>query len=264
LRVFVDNNLVVFGGPSAVDADISAPAQLKLHTLATTYPVRWVTIHISHAGDTAAFDANAAAEAAGATPSENMAWLPGENFGAFFFCPTGNTDSVAGENPFLQARGAYGAIFRVDMVRVGKFDGVISLLYLGDHTHNSFDNLAFANEHQLLATEDRGDTLHTQLNTLDSVWAFETRLPKKAPIRFIALGRDATSVAHGEDNEPTGLFVSDGSTGGAGGVAVSKPTVWGGAYCGCRPRSLARALPTSGKTSRGARISAEIRNRARS
>jgi hypothetical protein len=73
------------------------------------------------------------------------------------------------------------------------------------------DAFAFANEHQLLATEDRGDTLHTQLNTLDSVWAFEVKAKNKSPIRFIALGRDATSIAHGEDNEPTGLFVSNGS-----------------------------------------------------
>ena len=55
------------------------------------------------------------------------------------------------------------------------------------------------------------DTLHTQLNTLDSVWAFEVKAKNKSPIRFIALGRDATSIAHGEDNEPTGLFVSNGS-----------------------------------------------------
>ena len=33
-----------------------------------------------------------------------------------------------------------------------------------------------------------------------------------APLRFIALGRDATSVTQGEDNEPTGLHVSTGST----------------------------------------------------
>ena len=31
-------------------------------------------------------------------------------------------------------------------------------------------------------------------------------------IRFIALGRDATSIAHGEDNEPTGIYVSNGSS----------------------------------------------------
>jgi hypothetical protein len=231
LQVIVDGNPVVFGGTTAAarDADISAPVQLKLHTLGTSYPVKWVTVHTANAGDTAGFDANAAAKAAGATPfkrPENMAWLSGSDFRTFFFDPTGDTDSVAGDNPFLQARGAYGAIFRVD-IRDGddrdgdhdrddrhgaSGDGKISLHFLGDHTHNSFDNLTFANEHQLMATEDRGDLLHTELNTLDSVWAFDVRKPGKGPIRFIALGRDATSILHGEDNEPTGLFVSNGSS----------------------------------------------------
>ena len=46
---------------------------------------------------------------------------------------------------------------------------------LGDAVHSSFDNLTFADTNTILATEDRGDTLHTQLNTLDSVWAFDVR-----------------------------------------------------------------------------------------
>src|SRR5262249_18656878 len=138
--------------------------------------------------------------------------------------PTGDTDSVAGDNPFLQARGAYGAIFQVDLNgddddhddqghddhHGNQGDGQISLFFLGDHEHNSFDNMAFANQHQLLVAEDRGDTLHTQLNTLDSVWAFDVRGKNRKPLRFIALGRDATSIAHAEDNEPTGVFVSNG------------------------------------------------------
>jgi len=108
----------VFGGPNAVDADISSTAQLRLHTPGTSFPIRWVTIHIAKPGDTGGFSANAAAKAAGATPfkrPENMAWPPGSDFPTFFFDPTGYTDAVAGDNPFLQARGAYGAIFRVDL-----------------------------------------------------------------------------------------------------------------------------------------------------
>jgi secreted PhoX family phosphatase len=115
LQVIIDRKPVVFGGPAAVDADISSPAQLKLHTPGTSYPIRWITIHTANAGDTASFDANAAAKTAGATPfkrPENMAWLPGSNFSTFFFDPTGDTDAVAGENGFLQARGAYGAFPR--------------------------------------------------------------------------------------------------------------------------------------------------------
>ena len=230
LQVTVDGTPIVFGGttPQQRDADISSTAQLKLHTPGTHYPVKWVTIHTSKTGDTAPFDANAAAKTAGATPfkrPENLAWLPGSDFRTFFFDPTGDTNSIAGENPFLRARGAYGAIFRVDLNRRGddndhgrdddrhgqpksSFDGQISLFVLGDHDHNSFDNLAFINERQLLAAEDRGDLLHTELNTLDSIWAFN--VPNGKATRFVALGRDATSITHGEDNEPTGVYVSNG------------------------------------------------------
>jgi hypothetical protein len=81
---------------------------------------------------------------------------------------------------------------------------------LGDAAHSSFDNLTFADTSNILATEDRGDLLHTQLNTLDSVWAFDVRGNGTNPRRLIALGRDAISETSGEDNEPTGLFVSEG------------------------------------------------------
>jgi hypothetical protein len=224
LQVIVDGTQIVFGGANSVDADISSDAQLKLHTPGTHYPVKWVTIHTANAVDTAGFDANAAAKTAGATPfkrPENMAWLPGSEFRTFFFDPTGDTDKTAGENPFLQARGSYGSIFRVDLSEEDggdaddhhghspANDGRISLFFLGDHDHNSFDNLSFINEHQLLATEDRGDALHDQLNTLDSVWAFNVK--NGNAIRFIALGRDGTSVTTHGDNEPTGLYVSNGS-----------------------------------------------------
>lgn len=222
LRVLIGGKPIVFNAADP-DGDIMAPAQLQLHSFGTSYPIKWVTIHTSKAGDTAAFDANAAAKAAGATPfkrPENLAWLPGSNFGTFFFCPTGDTNAIAGENPELAARGAYGAIFRVDLG--AKDSGVISIFILGDREHNSFDNIAFSDSNSLLAAEDRGDTLHDQLNTLDSVWAFSlnSRPPVPFPgalkkgnpksVRFIALGQDASAVARKVDNEPTGLFVSNG------------------------------------------------------
>ena len=89
--------------------------------------------------------------------------------------------------------------------------GKISIFVLGDADHASFDNLTFADDHTLLAAEDRGDTLHAQLNKLDSVWAFSTDVSAAAR-RLIALGRDSLSLVRGEDNEPTGLHVSIGST----------------------------------------------------
>ena len=59
--------------------------------------------------------------------------------------------------------------------------------------------------------EDRGDTLHDQLNKLDSIWAY--KLNKQHPdrnlvTRFLALGQD--QLATDEDNEPTGLHMSEG------------------------------------------------------
>jgi len=211
LQVSIDGQPVVFS-PADPVGDTFSTNQLKLHTPGTSYPVRWVTIHDTAVDGTDSFDANAAAKTAGATPfkrPENAAFLPGSGFRTFFFCPTGDTDSTSGNVPELAARGSWGSIFRVDL-RESRNSGRISIFVLGDAAHASFDNLTFGDTNTLLATEDRGDTLHAELNTLDSVWAFSVngRQPAK---RLIALGRDATSQAAGEDNEPTGLHVSNGN-----------------------------------------------------
>jgi len=231
LQVIVDGKPITFHADDII-GDIIAPAQRKLHTPGTSWPIKWITIHESNAGDTTPFVATTAAKAAGATPfkrPENMAWFPDSKFRTFFFTATGDTDAPTGQVPQLAARGSWGAIFRVDLrddgdrghgnddrddrgnSRKGKGDeGTISILVLGDQDHTSFDNLAFANDHQLLAAEDRGDTLHQQLQKFDSVWAYDVKNGKA--LRFIALGRDATSAAAGNDNnEPTGVFVSSGS-----------------------------------------------------
>lgn len=205
--------------------DAFSDNQLKLHTLGASWPVKWVTIHDTAVDGTASFDANAAAKAAGATPfkrPENAQFLPGSGFQTFFFCPTGDTSTVSGNVAALAARGAWGSIFRVDL-DASRDTGTISIFYLGDSEHASFDNLTFASAKFLLATEDRGDGLHKQLNTLDSVWAFDVTDPDAAPVRLIALGRDAASTVDAHlldagtpgyqnegDNEPTGLLVSDG------------------------------------------------------
>jgi len=222
LQVIIDGSPVVFNANDVI-GDITSPAQRKLNTPGTSWPIKWVTVHESKAGDTAGFVATLAAKAAGATPfkrPENMAWLPGEEFRTFFFAATGDTDAPTGQVPQLAARGAWGTIFRVDLGdddhrgndnngKAQKDDGKISVFALGDEEHNSFDNLAFANERQLLAAEDRGNALHLQLQKLDSVWAYDVENGRA--IRFIALGRDATSIAQNDDNEPTGVFVSNGS-----------------------------------------------------
>ncbi len=200
LRVTINGTPIVFNSLDPVGDTFSA-AQLALHTLGTSYPVDWVTVHDTDIDGFASFGANTAAKKAGATPfkrPENAQFLPGCGFFTFFFDPTGDTDAGSGNTPALAARGSWGSIFRVDLDQ-DRNTGKISIFVLGDAAHASFDNLTFADDDTLLAAEDRGDTLHTQINTLDSVWAFATD-GSAAPRRFVALGRDHVSVG-GEDNE---------------------------------------------------------------
>jgi len=210
LQVLIDGRAVRFhaNDPSG---DVFAVNQLRLHTLGTSYPFKWVTVHDTAVDGTKPFNENLRAKAAGATPfkrPENLQFLPGSNFQTFFFCPTGDTNSDSGNVPDLAQRGAWGSIFRVDQ-NPDRMGGTISIFVLGTKEQNSFDNLTFADEHTLLAAEDRGDGLHAQLNALDSVWSY-TVDGSQPPLRFIALGRDVVAEVKG-DNEPTGLHVSNGS-----------------------------------------------------
>jgi hypothetical protein len=211
---------LVFGGASAAAAfaDVYSQAQKDLRTPGTSWPAVWVLVHdTGGAPDPAtcsAFDANAAAKTAHATPfkrPENLQFLPGSRFDTFFFDETGDTDSRSGQVPELAARGAWGSIFRVRFPWASS-NGNISIVIVGDKDHAAFDNLAFGDGETLLATEDRGDMLHDQLNLLDSVWAFDVVDGDHPARRLIGLGRDAVAAPVGEeDNEPTGLHVSDGA-----------------------------------------------------
>src|SRR5262249_15475590 len=153
---------------------------------------------------TAPFDANAMAKTKLATPfkrPENGKFQPGTGFQTFFFDVTGDTDATSGNQPALAARGSWGAIFRLHFPWWNS-TGTIESVVLGDADHASFDNVTFADDETLLVAEDRGDTLHDQLNNLDSVWAFDVKGRNTRPRRLLALGREA--AAADEDNEPTG------------------------------------------------------------
>jgi hypothetical protein len=240
LQVTINGQPLVYVNVDATHptGDAFSGNQLKLHTPGTSWPVKWVTVHDTAVDGAADFDANAAAKAAGATPfkrPENAQFLPGSGFLTFFFDPTGDTSTVSGNVAALAARGAWGSIFRVDL-DPSRDTGKLSIFYLGDSEHAAFDNLTFANAKYLLATEDRGDSLHKQLNQLDSVWAFDVTNSKAAPVRLIALGRDSASTVDAHlsdaatpgyqnegDNEPTGLHVSDGDPTLAGLIGSHEP-----------------------------------------
>jgi hypothetical protein len=68
----------------------------------------------------------------------------------------------------------------------------------------------------IVVTEDRGDTLHDQLNRLDSIWAYKLNQhdPERSiAARFVALRLDNLADVPGEeDNEPTGVHMSEGDS----------------------------------------------------
>ena len=221
LQVSIDGNPVVFV-PFSMEhptGDVLSNNQLLLHTVGASYPVQWVTVHDTAVDGTGAFDANALAKAAGATPfkrPENGQFQPNSHFQTFFFDVTGDTDNRAGVQPVLAARGAWGGIFRVDL-DASRDTGHISLVVLGDADHAAFDNITFADSKDtVLVAEDRGDTLHDQLNKLDSIWAYQLKdsdPSKNVVTRFLALGQDIVAGVPGqEDNEPTGLHMSEGDS----------------------------------------------------
>jgi hypothetical protein len=206
----------------AIDAthptgDALSDNQKALHTVGMSFPCKWVTIHDTDTQGTAAFDANAAAKAAHATPfkrPENGQFVPDTNFQSFIFVITGDTDAIAGNNAELAKRGAWGGVFRADFAKDSD-NGTIGLIVLGDANHAAFDNITFPDKETMLLTEDRGDLLHDQLDKLDSVWAYhlDNNPTHNTSARLVALGLDKLAAPVGqEDNEPTGLHFSDGDS----------------------------------------------------
>ena len=221
LQVSINGNPIVFVPVDAghPNGDTRSQNQLLLHTVGASWPVQWVTVHDSAINGTNPFDANALAKAAGATPfkrPENGQFQPGSHFRTFVFVVTGDTDNTAGTDPVLAARGAWGGIFRVDL-NANRESGNISLVVLGDADHASFDNVTFVDDKDtILVTEDRGDMLHDQLNKLDSIWAYKLdrgHPERSIAARFVGLGEDRMApIATEEDNEPTGLHMSEGDS----------------------------------------------------
>src|SRR6266542_4220559 len=207
LQVSINGNPLVFVpvDDQHPNGDTRSENQLLLHTVGSSWPVQWVTIHDTEIDGTDPFDANALAKVAAATPfkrPENGQFQPGSHFQSFVFDITGDTDNTAGTDPVLAARGAWGGIFRVDLDR-SRETGQISLVVLGDADHASSDNLTFVDDKDtILVGEDRGDTLHDQLNKLDSIWAYKlnSQHPDQTLVtRFLALGQD--QLATDEVNE---------------------------------------------------------------
>jgi hypothetical protein len=222
--------------PNAATGDALGGPIADLHS-GTTLDAKWVTIHDTSVDGSASFSANALAKNPLATHSgnkgtplkrpENGKFVPGTNFASFVFTETGDTDKPAGNyvspagSPFAgakaSARGSWGAVMRLDMPRAGSDIASINTVELGDESHASPDNLSFLDKNTVLVAEDRGNGLHSQDNTLDSIWSFDltrnyNQINGNAQ-RLVALGRDSEALLfQNEDNEPTGIIVANGST----------------------------------------------------
>ncbi|MDX6550497.1 MAG: hypothetical protein QOJ31_1181 [Gaiellales bacterium] len=232
----------------AADADILSNDTRDLRTYGLTFKTRWVTIHDTAVDGTTPFDANSLAKAAGATPfkrPENGVFRPGTDFRQFVFDETGDTDinTEAGSQD-----GGFGSLFRLNQANPSANTGSLNLLYRGDATHAAFDNLAFADNHNLIVVEDAGDTLHSQRNGFDSMWQLNAAAgygnpATPAPVRLLAQGRDPsatldsaflgmTGFQNDGDNEITGIHISDGAASVSGilGVKTPRPLVAGSAW----------------------------------
>jgi Collagen triple helix repeat (20 copies) len=238
LRVSVDGTPLTFASQDPV-----AGAPDKRLYSGETLQASWVTIHDTGTDGTTPFDANAAAKAANATPfkrPENGRFVPASGFKSYAFTVTGDTNAtaIANQTPDGQTwadRGAAGAVMQLDMPSSGSNTGTVRAIVPGDFEHNSYDSITFLDKHTLLVGEDRGETLHTQLNALDSTHSFDLTQPFSQRLataqRLIAQGRDPEATEdiqrkegsppqadqNDGDNEVTGLLVSNGES------TVAKP-----------------------------------------
>ncbi|MGH3841548.1 MAG: alkaline phosphatase PhoX [Pseudonocardiaceae bacterium] len=218
--------------------------QKALHTFGVSFDTKWVTVHDTATDPSGpAFDANALAKAAGATPfkrPENGQFRPLSGFREFFFDETGDTNADSTANADF---GGWGSVFKLSQFSPTADQGKLSLFYKGDKAHAGFDNVAFVDLTHMAFVEDAGDTLHSQRNALDSGYLFDVNRSYangQQPLRFLAQGRDASATIdsgfsglpgfqNDGDNEITGIHVSDGDPGifGILGAKIPLPFVVG-------------------------------------
>ena len=112
-----------------------------------------------------AYDANAAAKTAGATPfkrPENGVFRPGSRFGQFFFTVTGDTNTTSDANA---GYGGWGALMQLTQADPGSDHGRLQVFYRGDQEHTGLDNTTFIDGHHLASVE--GDDEITGIHMSD-------------------------------------------------------------------------------------------------
>src|SRR5919204_1592619 len=180
------------------EAALNNADQVALHTYGVVLNTRWVVVHDTATQGDAAFNANVAAKAAGATPfkrPENGQFRPGSKFSEFYFDETGDTNATSPEN---DTAGGWGTIMKLTQSSPEEATGTITMFYKSNETTAGFDNVTFLSRDAVTFVQDAGDTLHTQSGTLDSGYLFNVGTdysdPANQPLRWLAEGRDPSAT----------------------------------------------------------------------
>jgi hypothetical protein len=224
--------------PNQAEADIQSQDVADEHTYGKTFETTWLTIHDTAVTGTAtAFNANTLAKAAGGTPfkrPENGQFQPGSRFKTFFFDETGDTNNLSEAGA---AHGAFGSIMKLTQ-DPRRNAGTLQLFYLADVAHAGFDNVTFYDRTHLIAVQDMGDTLHAQINALDSAFLFDAvgdYTHGAQPVKILAEGRDPSATTDSAlftlgagfqnegDNEITGMHLSNGDPTPSGLLGAANP-----------------------------------------
>jgi len=246
LQVTTSSGPLVFNPADSADTAITDPKVQELHTCGKLLQTKWVDLKTTSQCDpAAAFDANALAKSAGATPfkrPENGQFHPGSKFTEFFFDETGDTNLLSEAGTPDAKFGGYGAVLKLTQLDgPSASNGALELFYLSDPVHTGLDNVAFWSKNQVVFVEDGGDTLHTQRNALDSAYLFDVTQnycgTQLQPIRILAQGRDSSATLdsglgsvsgsgfqNDGDNEITGWHTSNGNSTPDGILGAKLPT----------------------------------------
>jgi hypothetical protein len=244
----------------ATQTTVNAPDQLLLHSYGHSLDTKWITIHDT-AVSTAPFNANALAKAASGTPfkrPENGQFRPGSGFTQFFFDETGDTNATSVENgdkaTGAGGAGGWGVIQKLTQSSPAATTGKLTLFFRCNENLTGLDNVAFLSANKVTFVEDAGDTLHQQRSDdtragvpgvnagLDSGWVFDANTDYSGgakPVRWLAQGRDASAAIdaafagfgkNDQDNEITGVHVSDGDPSPGGILGAKLPHLFHGGW----------------------------------
>src|SRR5262249_15589714 len=148
---------------------------------------------------------------------------------------TGDTNASSGANgPSGASFGGWGGLLRLTQTGPSANTGTLRPFFLGDIDHSGLDNITFLDKNDVIAVEDAGAGLHASRNGLDSAFVFHygSNGQSTAPLRFLAEGRDASATLDAsnsgfgkneDDNEITGIHLSDGDASVSGLIGTQNP-----------------------------------------